>query len=123
VRILCVDDNDMILATLQSALKTAGVEVETAYNGFNALAKITRNPKSFDAVVTDLRMAGVDGFGLIEKSRSIGYAAPIIVYAASISTDDRRRLEGLGVTQMIQKPVRSSELLAAIQKSLGEAEP
>ena len=123
MRILCVDDNDAILATLKSAFKAAGVDVETAYNGFNALVKITKNPKSFHALMTDLRMPGIDGFALIEKSRSIGYAGPIIVYAATISPDDRRRLEDLQVKQMIEKPARSSELLAAIRESLGEAAP
>jgi CheY-like chemotaxis protein len=123
MRILCVDDNDAILATLKTAFKVAGVEVETAYNGFNALAKISKNPKSFHAIMTDLRMPGIDGFSLIEKSRSIGYAAPIIVYAASISPEDRERLQNLQITQIIEKPARSSALLAAIRESLGEAGP
>ncbi|MFZ1221476.1 MAG: response regulator [Chthoniobacterales bacterium] len=123
MRILCVDDNDVILSTLKSAFKAAGVEVETAYNGFNALAKISKNPKAFHAITTDLRMPGIDGFSLIEKSRSIGYSAPIIVYAAAISPEDRERLQSLQITQMIEKPARSSALLAAIRESLGEAGP
>ena len=120
MRVLCVDDNDVILATLKLAFEAAGLEVETAYNGFNALSKIEQNPKRFHVIVTDLQMPGIDGFGLIEKSRSIGYVAPIIVYAASISPDDQRRLQDLGIRQMIEKPARSSALLAAIQESLGE---
>ena len=123
MRILCVDDNDAILATLKSAFKAAGVEVETAYNGFNALAKIAKNPTGFDGLVTDLRMPGVDGFGLIEKSRSLGYNAPVIVYAAAISPDDRQRLEELGVRHLVEKPARSSELLAAIRGSIAPARP
>ena len=120
MRVLCVDDNDVILATLKLAFEAAGLEVETAYNGFNALSKIEQNPKRFHVIVTDLQMPGIDGFGLIEKSRSIGYVAPIIVYAASISPDDQRRLQDLGIRQMIEKPARSSALLAAIQESLGK---
>ena len=77
LRILCVDDNDVILATLKTAFEPAGLEVETAYNGFNALAKVDLNPKRFHAVLTDLRMPGIDGFSLIEKSRSIGSPSPI----------------------------------------------
>ena len=120
MRILCVDDNDVILATLKAAFEAAGLEVETAYNGFNALGKIEQNPRRFHVILTDLRMPGIDGFGLIEKSRSIGYLAPIIVYAAAISADDQRRLQDLGIRQMIEKPARSGALLAAIQDSLGD---
>ena len=123
LRILCVDDNDMILATLKAAFEAAGLEVETAYNGFNALTKIEQNPKRFHVIMTDLRMPGIDGFALIEKSRSMGYAAPIIVYAASISPDDQRRLQELGISQMIEKPARSRVLFGAVMESLGEAGP
>lgn len=118
LRLLCVDDNDAVLATLKLAFTSAGFEVETAYNGFNALAKLTKNPRSFQAMMTDLRMPGIDGFGLIEKSRLAGYAGPIVVYAASITPDARKQLEELQVQSIIEKPVRSSELIAAVRDSL-----
>ena len=118
MRLLCVDDNDAVLATLKLAFTSAGFEVETAYNGFNALAKLTKNPQSFQVIMTDLRMPGIDGFGLIEKSRMAGYAGSIVVYAASITLDARKRLEELQVQSIIEKPVRSSELIAAVRDSL-----
>ena len=121
MRVLCIDDNDIVLATLKSAFTAAGIEVATAYNGFNALTRIERNPKGFDAMITDLRMPGIDGFALIEKCRSVGCAARIIVYAASISPEDRQRLEALGIRHMIEKPARSSVLLVALKESVAEA--
>ena len=117
--VLCVDDNDVLLATLKSAFTSAGFAVETAYNGFNALGKLAKNPNGFKALVTDLRMPGIDGFGLIEKSRSAGYAGPIIIYAASITADARQRLEELQVQRIIEKPARSGELIAAVREALG----
>ena len=119
LRILCVDDNDAVLATLNRAFTTAGFMVETAYNGFNALTQLTKNPQAFQVILTDLRMPGIDGFGLIEKSRLAGYAGAIIVYAASITLDARQRLEELRVNYIIEKPVQSSELIAAARNSLG----
>ncbi|HKP04462.1 MAG TPA: response regulator [Chthoniobacterales bacterium] len=120
-RVLCVDDNDLILGTLKAAFKADGFEVETAYNGFNALGKLTKNPHALQALITDLRMPGVDGFGLIEKSRAAGYAGPIVVYAASITGDARQRLVELGIKHVIEKPARSSELIAAVRESLSGA--
>jgi DNA-binding response OmpR family regulator len=120
-RILCVDDNDAILATLKLAFNAAGFEVETAYNGFNALTKLTKNPQGFQALMTDLRMPGIDGFGLIEKSRLAGFAGSIIVYAASITLDARQRLQELQVQRIVEKPARSSELIALVRESLGPA--
>ena len=116
--VLCVDDDLLLLDTLKSAFSAAGFAVETAYNGFNALQKLAKNPQGFKALVTDLRMPGVDGFGLIEKSRSAGYAGPIIVYAASITGDARQQLEELRVQRIIEKPARSSDLIAAVREAL-----
>jgi two-component system, OmpR family, alkaline phosphatase synthesis response regulator PhoP len=110
----------MILSTLRSAFQAAGIEVETAYNGFNALTKIERAQGGFDALVTDLQMPGIDGFALIERCRSVGCAARIIVYAGSVSSEDRQQLEALGVHQIIDKPSRSSVLLAALKEPVPE---
>ena len=118
-RLLCVDDDGVLLATLKSAFSSAGFDVDTALNGFNALGKLTKNPNGFQALVTDLRMPGMDGFGLIEKSRSAGYTGPIIVYAASITADARKQLEEFRVQRIIEKPARSSELIAAVREGLG----
>jgi CheY-like chemotaxis protein len=118
LRILCVDDNDAVLATLKLAFTTAGFVVETAYNGFNALTKLTKNPQAFQVIMTDLRMPGIDGFGLIEKSRLAGYAGAIVIYAASITSDARQRLEELRVNSIIEKPVQSAALIAAVRDAL-----
>jgi CheY-like chemotaxis protein len=118
LRILCVDDNDAVLATLKLAFTRAGFEVETAYNGYNALTKLTKKPHSFQVILTDIRMPGIDGFGLIEKSRLAGYTGAIIIYAASITPDARQRLEELKVNYIIEKPVQSAELIAAVRNSL-----
>ena len=121
VSILCVDDEHLLLATLEAAFTAAGFVVATADNGFNALQKIAKNPQAFKALVTDLRMPGVDGFGLIEKSRLAGYAGPIIVYAASITAEARQQLEDMRVQRIIEKPARSSDLIAAVRESLAAA--
>lgn len=121
LRILCVDDNDAILATLKLAFTTAGFEVETAYNGFNALTKLTKKPRAFQVITTDLRMPGIDGFALIEKSRIAGYTGAIIIYAGSITPDAVQRLEGLNVNYIFEKPIQSIELIAAVRNSLSAA--
>ena len=117
--VLCVDDEHFLLATLESAFTAAGFKVETADNGFNALQKLAKNPNGFKALVTDLRMPGGDGFALIERSRSAGYAGPIIVYAASITPEARHQLEDLRVQRIIEKPARSSDLITAVREAMG----
>lgn len=115
--VLCVDDEDDVLEMLKIAFDTSGYNVETASNGFLALQKVNKNPQRFQLIITDIRMPGMDGFGLIEASRNAGYSGPFVVYAGMISPDDRQRLRELHVSRVIVKPSRSAELIAAIREA------
>lgn len=114
--VLCVDDESGILDTLQAIFESFGYDVETAQNGFVALAKVNKNPQRFNLIMTDIRMPGMDGFDLIDRSRSAGYGGPFVVYAGMISADDRQRLRELRVSRVILKPARAGELIAAIKE-------
>ncbi len=116
IRLLCVDDNDAVLTMLRASFDAAGYEVETARNAFLALQKVKKNPQHFQIIVTDIRMPGMDGFGLIEQARATGYEGPFVVYAAMISPDDRQRLAELHVQNVFLKPARPAELIAAIRE-------
>jgi CheY-like chemotaxis protein len=114
--ILCVDDNTALLDVLEDRLGGAGYEVHTASNGFAALNHLSRDPGRFDLVITDLRMPGLDGVGLIEQARAAGYSNGFIVYAAIVGSDHRSRFNELRVRHVIEKPGRPGELLEAIRE-------
>lgn len=116
-KILCVDDNLALLELLQDRLSSAGYSVEVAPNGFRALVTINANLTKFPVVITDIRMPGLDGYGLIEQSRATGFDGQFIVYAASMTPDHVQRLRELNVRQVIEKPVPTSTLVAAIRQA------
>jgi two-component system chemotaxis response regulator CheY len=111
--VLCVDDNIAILELLGAAFLRAGYGVEMAKNAFVALQKVNKNPQRFQLIITDIRMPGLDGFGLIEQARATGYPGAFVVYAAMISPDDRQRLRELRVHRVLSKPTLSGEIIAA----------
>jgi CheY-like chemotaxis protein len=117
LRVLCVDDNDSVLDMLKIALAGSGYDIETARNGYLALQKINKNPQRFEVIITDIRMPGMDGYGLIEASRTAGYSGPFVVCAGMISPDDRQRLQELHVSRVILKPARAAELIAALREA------
>jgi DNA-binding response OmpR family regulator len=80
-----------------------------------ALEQIRRNQNRFRVIITDIRMPGLDGFGLIEQSRAFGYSGPFIVYAGMTSHDDLQRFRELGVAHVIRKPARPGEISAALR--------
>ena len=119
-RILCVDDNPMIVENLASFLTQHGYDVATARNGQSALAKVSKAPYAFQLIITDLRMPGIEGFELIVQARSAGYLGPFIVYSGQVMHGDRQRLGGLRVHHVIEKPARNAEILGVVQQALQE---
>jgi two-component system OmpR family response regulator len=114
LRVLCADDNVMVLDMLAKTLRSAGHLVEVASDGRAAVTRVEKDPNYFQLIVTDTRMPRLDGFGVVEEARSAGYQGKIIVFANSLSAEDRQRYQQLRVDRVIDKPGKSGELVGAI---------
>jgi CheY-like chemotaxis protein len=120
LRVLCADDNVLVLDMLSKTLESAGHHVEVATDGRAAVSRVAQDPGYFQLIVTDTRMPWLDGFGVVEQARSVGFEGKIIVFANSLSAEDRRRYAELRVDRVIDKPGKSGELVGAISE-LGAA--
>src|SRR3954451_22666937 len=79
-RILIVDDEANARAALSEILHEDGFVTDTAADGFKALGKLADFDP--DVVLTDLKMPGLDGIGLMEKGREIAPGAVFVVMTA-----------------------------------------
>jgi CheY-like chemotaxis protein len=125
LRVLCADDNALVLDMLARTLESAGHHVEVATDGRAAVARVAKDPAYFQLIVTDTRMPQLDGFGVVREARSAGYQGKIIIFANSLSPEDRQRYRELQVDRVIDKPGKSGELMGAVSElraSLGIAE-
>ena len=68
-RILIVDDEPRMTASLQTLLESDGHEAVTANSGVDAIAKLRKG--TFDIVLVDVRMPGVDGLDVLRASREL----------------------------------------------------
>ena len=116
LRVLCADDNVMVLDMLSKTLQSAGHLVEVATDGRAAVSRVEEDPAYFHLIVTDTRMPRLDGFGVVEKARSAGFAGQIIVFANALSAEDRQRYADLRVDKVIDKPGKSGEIVGAINE-------
>ena len=115
LRVLCADDNVLVLDMLSKTLQSAGHLVEVATDGRAAVSRVEEDPGYFHLIVTDTRMPRLDGFGLVEKARSAGFAGRIIVFTSSLSAEERQRYADLRVDRVIDKP-GAGELVGAISE-------
>ena len=116
LRVLCADDNALVLDMLSKTLQSAGHHVEVAMDGRAAVRRVEEDPGFFQLIVTDTRMPRLDGFGLVEEARSAGYEGKFIVFANALSPEERQRYDRLRVDRVIDKPGKSGELVGAISE-------
>ena len=116
MKILVVDDDRAVRDSLDRALRLQGYEVVTAEHGLDALAKLPAEDP--DALVLDVNMPGVDGFGVARRMRQDGDDRPILMLTARDAVDDR--VEGLdvGADDYLVKPFALEELLARLRAIL-----
>jgi len=116
LRVLCADDNVLVLDMLAKTLQSAGHHVEVATDGRAAVSRVAEDPDYFQMIVTDTRMPRLDGFGVVEEARLAGFAGKIIVFANALSAEDRQRYADLQVDRVIDKPGKTGELVGAINE-------
>ena len=115
-RILIVDDEPSIVELLSVSLKFQGFEVETASNGAEGLDRArTFRP---DAVILDVMMPGMDGFGMLRRLRADGSDAPVLFLTAKDTVEDKVSGLTLGADDYVTKPFSGRELLARIRAVL-----
>jgi len=115
-RILLVDDDTDLLRLLSMRLSAAGYAVTQVESAEQAMARFpVLQP---DLVVTDLRMAGMDGLGLFEEIRKVNASVPVIILTAHGSIAEAVEATRRGVFSFLTKPVDSRALLEEVRKAL-----
>ena len=122
-RILIVDDDAAVQATIRLLLERAGHRVVSASDGRKGLASLDGG--HFDLLFLDIFMPGMDGFETMRMVRQQHPAIPIVVISGRpISSDGEAAPDfltmatKLGAISSLQKPFRSAELLAAVARCL-----
>lgn len=102
-RILCVDDDPILLRVLATLLFTMGFEVRTASSVAEALRIFHESP--FTAVITDQEMPGQSGIDLLQRLRHGGSVVPVIFLTAFGTIDHAVRAVQTGANHYLTKPV------------------
>jgi DNA-binding response OmpR family regulator len=117
-KILVVDDSPTDLTVMATPLRRDGYGVVTAHDGQEALARL--EGESFDLVLLDVIMPGVNGFQLCRSLRRDPRYAGLSIVLVTSKREDFDRYWGLkqGADGYIVKPFSSEQLLAAVRQYL-----
>ena len=114
--VLVVDDEPAIVRFLRTSLTAQQYRVSEAEDGTKALDMLRQS--TFDALVLDLGLPGIDGFEVIKRLRESGNAIPIVVLSARADEAGKVRALDLGADDYLTKPFGVEELLARIRAAL-----
>jgi DNA-binding NtrC family response regulator len=121
-KILLCDDEDSLLRSLTRILRSAGHEV-VALDGATGFARLQKRAEHFDLIVTDIRMPGVDGFGILAAARTHAPGTPVIAMSGSAEIPDAVKAMHAGARDFLIKPfeVRTlEEAVSAVLKPTSE---
>ncbi|MGH9411174.1 MAG: response regulator [Vicinamibacterales bacterium] len=118
-RILLVDDEPSILATMGPLLRARGYEVSTATTGHAALEAVDRQPTQL--VVLDLTLPDLDGIEVCRRLRE-GRSVAILVLSARGAEQDKVAALDAGADDYVTKPFGVEELLARVRVALRRGE-
>lgn len=116
-KILIVDDEPGVLATLKDLVRSFGYEALGAGDAETALA-LLHGGLTVDLVITDLGLPGMDGVGLLKEVKRAVPSVPVIMLTGRGSVETFLRTQSGGVFEYIDKPVRAAELRRILQAAI-----
>ncbi|HTE47628.1 MAG TPA: sigma-54 dependent transcriptional regulator [Gemmatimonadaceae bacterium] len=115
-RILIVDDDATFRLTTGALLAADGHHIESAPDGQRAVEQLRE--QTFDLLLVDLRMPGIDGIGFVEALRLWGHRVPILMISGFGTIDAAVRAMHLGADDFLTKPVEPSVLSERVAELL-----
>lgn len=116
LKILAVDDEPSIAASMHFIFESPRYEITTAQDGDDALDQVAADPKPFDVVITDNNMPHLTGVELVRELRKQNFPGKIMVLSAHLSPNLREAYEEMDVHVMFDKPFDIHELRRALDR-------
>jgi two-component system copper resistance phosphate regulon response regulator CusR len=121
MRVLIIEDDEKTARAVVSGLEGGGFSAAAAYSGEEGLSLL--NAESFDMLVLDWMLPGLDGIEILKTLRSRGSKTPVLLLTARDGVEDRVLGLESGADDYLVKPFAFAELLARIRSLLRRASP
>ena len=120
MKILVVDDEDIVLESCQAVFELHGFEAQFAPSADKALEVMKNN--GFDLLLIDVKMPKKDGMYLMRKIKEQWPDMPIIVMSGYYTTETIQEAMRMGATTFIAKPFEPDELMETIRNVIAKEE-
>ena len=107
MKILVVDDEPLIVRSLARLARSEGFSPTVAYDGLQAWRLFEDSPQTWDMLITDIRMPGLDGVSLARRVRDSGSALPVVFISGHGQSPD---VDALSPAIFLPKPFSRQQL-------------
>ena len=114
-RVLVADDELNMRRVLEAILRREGYDVVTAANGLDAVSEMNRD---IHTVITDLKMPGLDGMGLLRKLQQDFPEVPVVMITAHGSVESAVEAVKLGAFDYLEKPFEQEQIRQIVAKAM-----
>jgi len=114
--ILVVDDEEIMRSFLQDVLAGEGYQVDGAPTGEEAVNKASR--KRYDLVITDIKMPGIDGMGVLSQVKELSPTTEVVVMTGYASLESAVESMKMGAADYITKPFNIDQIRIVVAKTL-----
>jgi DNA-binding response OmpR family regulator len=113
MRVLIVEDDQNLAETIKSGLEESGYAVDWVSDGFSGLDMVSAY--SYDVIILDIMLPGMDGFTICQKIRSKHIDSPVLILTARYREGDKVRGLDCGADDYLVKPFSYPELFARVR--------
>ena len=105
----------------RDVLSGAGHEVDGFTDSLAAYSRFQENPDRYDAVISDVRMQGMSGVQLAKKLKDVNKDVQVFLMSAfEFNEDHNSDLREIGLKEFLQKPFHMKQLVAMVEKYIGQ---
>ncbi|HEY6475256.1 MAG TPA: sigma-54 dependent transcriptional regulator [Polyangia bacterium] len=117
-RVLVADDELNMRRVLEAMLRREGYDVITAANGVEALGGMEKSKGGVHTVITDLKMPGLDGMGLLKRLSADYPDVPVVMITAHGSVESAVEAVKLGAFDYLEKPFEQEQIRQVVAKAI-----
>lgn len=121
MRVLLVEDEDLLSSTLSLGLRAEGFVVVTAETGIEGLHEVTEN--DYDVVILDIMLPGHSGYEVLRRMRAAGNWTPVLMLTAKDGEYDQTDAFDLGADDYLTKPFSFKVLVARLRALIRRGAP
>ena len=118
LKVLCVDDDPVMLTTTQALLEREGCVVDAQFDPQRALERLRAVRGDTGVLVTDFNMPVMDGMALVKEAKRLNPDLPVVMASGFLSDKMCEQAALLGVTVLVQKERTVEDLVAAVREAI-----